>query len=88
MWGIDPARIGLTEPEDGVWAENVPAVRAFLAVSTQWRVTIDWRGVRRLTGLDYQGAAAGLRLAEIEVTPDIWAGVRAIEAGAIEEVSG
>lgn len=35
-------------------------------------------------GLDYSAAEAGLRMAGIEVTPDLWQAVRQIEAGAKE----
>ena len=38
-------------------------------------------------GLDYAAARAGLDLAGIEMTPDLWSEVRAIEAGAIEELN-
>lgn len=33
-------------------------------------------------GLDYTAAEAGLRLAGVEMTPDIWRDVRDIEEGA------
>jgi hypothetical protein len=35
-------------------------------------------------GLDYAAARAGLELAGLEVTPEVWADLRAIEEGAIE----
>lgn len=35
------------------------------------------------TGLDYAGARAGLEMAGIEVTPDLWADLQVIEAGAL-----
>lgn len=41
-----------------------------------------------MIGLDYTAAEAGLRLAGVAVTPEIWAGVQMIEAGAIDEMNG
>lgn len=38
-------------------------------------------------GLDYTAARAGLELAGIEITPEQWAELRQIEAGAIEELN-
>lgn len=38
-------------------------------------------------GLDYAAARAGLDLAGLTITPEIWAQVRLIEAGAREELN-
>ena len=53
-------------------------------MATQWRVVLDGWGGRLDLGLDYDGARAGLDLAGVEMTPKLWADVRAIETGALE----
>jgi hypothetical protein len=63
-------------PAFALWPGQEAPVRAFLAVATQWR--------QGGTGLDYAGCRAGLEAEGITVTPDIWRGLRAIEAGAVE----
>ena len=85
-WGITlgPARI----EADGVWPEHVKAVRAFLAVSTQWRRFAFADGRIGTVGLDYGAVAAGLRLARIRVKARLWHQVRQIEAGAMDEMNG
>ncbi|MBW6506165.1 MAG: DUF1799 domain-containing protein [Rhodobacteraceae bacterium] len=65
-----------------MWAENLAAFEAFLAVATQWRVVGHMNGMTA-TGLDYAGARAGLDLAGIAVTPALWADLQSIEHGAI-----
>jgi hypothetical protein len=65
----------------------VPAWTAWCAVSGQWRTaglgTMEQARVVWI-GLDYAAARVGLELAGIEVTPEVWADLRAIEEGAIE----
>lgn len=75
------------EADDGVWFENAPAVRAFLSIDTQWRFAAVGIGGMVAIGLDYQGARAGLELAGIEVTPELWADLRVIEAAAGEAMN-
>ena len=70
------------EDEAGVWPQNEAALRAFLAVDTQLRWTSVGDGAVAI-GLDYAGARAGMRLAGLKVTPDLWADVQVIEAAAI-----
>lgn len=41
-----------------------------------------------VTGLDYAGVRVGLDAAGIEVTPDLWADLRAVEIGAMAELNG
>lgn len=65
----------------------MPAVEAFLAIASQWRIVDGWNG-RRVIGLDYTAARAGLELAGIEVTPGVWAEVREIERGARAAMNG
>lgn len=67
-------------------------VRAFLAVSTQWRVVSIGGGLAPAStywiGLDYQGVEVGLRGAGIDATPELWAGVRVMEAAARATLNG
>lgn len=88
LWGLDLNETDITPADDGgVWCDNQRAVEAFLAVTTQWHMigTADGRLVA--TGLDYAGVRAGLDLAGIEVTPDLWPEIRVIEAGAMEAMN-
>lgn len=90
----DARAIGLDiRPEDlapervrGVWEVNIPAVTAFLAVSTQWRVVAGATGLL-CTGLDYAGARAGIEGLGIAITPRLWGDVQVIEAGALTEMN-
>lgn len=75
-----------------VWEENWPVVEAFLFVSTQWRLAtvggamgpqmIYW------IGLDYTSVKAGLEGAGITATPEIWHGLRIMEAAARKVLNG
>lgn len=71
---------------DTVWAENWPTVEAFLAVSSQWRVVAIGGGMAPAMpvyiGLDYAAARVGLDAAGIAVTPELWTGLRVMEAAA------
>jgi hypothetical protein len=80
------------EDEEGpVWAQHVPAVIAFLTVSTQWRTALfgalgEIRTV--YVGLDYAAAKAGLEAAGIEINPQLWGELRIMEAAAIAAMNG
>ncbi|ETR79294.1 hypothetical protein X566_01540 [Afipia sp. P52-10] len=69
-----------------VWQCNWPVLEAFLAVSSQWRVVSVGGGMSPALpvyiGLDYAAALAGLGAAGIDITPDLWSGVRTMEAAA------
>lgn len=71
----------------GIWAQHWPAVSAFCAVSTQWRVV--GAGLTRLhtQGLDYTAMRAGLEMAGIEITPKLFGQIREIEIGALEHLN-
>lgn len=79
--------LALDDDEEGVWEENVAAVEAFLSVSTQWRVAVGQTGMIAL-GLDYAAVRAGLDLAGIDVSPDLWSSIQAIECGAVGALNG
>lgn len=75
------------EEAEALWEEHLPAWEAWCAVSGQWRcVPLSGMAGARVVwvGLDYAAAKAGLDLAGIAVTPELWADVRAIEEGANE----
>jgi hypothetical protein len=78
--------LGGGRSDAGVWADNVAIVEAFLGVTTQWRAMPLGGGfvAARIVylGLDYAAATAGLAAAGITVTPELWAGVRIMEAAA------
>lgn len=75
---------------EGLWADHLPAWKAWCAVSGQWRAVgigtseqawVFWQG------LDYGAVPAALQLAGLEMTPELWDEVRAIEEGAIKEMN-
>ena len=79
----DPADLQL-------WVEHLPAWQAWCAISGQWRTAeLSTSEEARVVwlGLDYTAARAGLDLAGITMTPDVWDDVRAIETAAIEEMN-
>lgn len=87
-WGIDlPEGWGERQLQDGIWEEHVPALVAFLAVSGQWRTRPHGMGETRWIGLDYAAVGAGFGFAGITMTPEVWADLRLIEAGALDELN-
>ena len=66
-----------------VWPENVPALNAFLAVDSQWRVVPIGGGLAPtrplFLGLDYAAVRVGLEAAGITITPALWADLRVLE---------
>jgi len=73
--------------DDGVWPENLETVRAFLAVTTQFRVVSVGGGFapsRLVTmGLDYAGVRAGLDAEGFAITPELWRDLREMEGAAV-----
>ncbi|WP_297772672.1 DUF1799 domain-containing protein [uncultured Roseovarius sp.] len=70
-------------PGHGVWPQNAPAVRAFLAICNQWRTVSAGLAGARVIGLDYGAARDGLEMSGITVTPGLWAEVQVIEGAAV-----
>jgi len=79
----------------GVWPQHAETVRAFLAVASQWRVAAIGGGGFAMMGgaaiaplrlvyvaLDYGAVRAGLDAEAITVTPELWRGLRIMEAAA------
>lgn len=88
-WEIELTAADLGEDEStGVWVEHLPALEAFMAISTQWRMVATFEHGPRAIGLDYGAADVGLRNAGIEMTPELWSEVQMIEIGALEELNG
>lgn len=80
---------GQADADFEVWAENWDTLSAFLAVQTQWRaIARGMDGQVYWQGLDYAGVEAGLRGNGIDATPDIWAGLRVMEAAARNALNG
>ena len=71
------------DDSDGIWPDNVPALTAFLRVQTQWCWGFPADGSAHRLGLDYGRVVAGLGSAGIEMTPDLFAELQVIEAGAL-----
>lgn len=72
-----------------IWSENWEVAEAFLCVSTQWRaIARGMEGAVYYQGLDYAGVGAGLAGAGVAVSPDIWAGLRVMEAAARNMLNG
>lgn len=74
-----------------MWPQNVPVVRAWLAVSTQWRTAplpLPLGGGPYWIGLDYAGVVAGLGALGIVVTPQLWSGLMIMEDEAIRALNG
>jgi len=89
LWGLDLTGEDLEGGgEMAVWVENVTAFETFLAVSTQWRSSATADGHMMTLGLDYTGVEAGLKLAGLKISPELWTEVRIIEAGARDAMNG
>lgn len=81
----DPA-----DDEIGIWPENWPIVSAFAQICGQWRVvSLSTMAEARLSylGLDYAGVRAGLICARVRITPEIWDGIRIMEAAMRRELN-
>lgn len=72
------------EIEKGVWSDNVEATLAFLSVQTQWRWRPHGLDAGQIAGLDYCGVRTGLDAAGFTVSPELWADILMIEAGALD----
>lgn len=81
FWGIPIDLMGLPE-DQGVWPEHVAAVEAFLICSSQWRTVARFGAPPLWIGLDYTGCSAAWDMAGVEITPQQWAEIQLIEAGA------
>lgn len=79
MYGLTPD--DLDEAAVEVWPENLPAVNAFIALCTQWRV-----GGAGATGLDYSVIPDVFRFTNIPESEwtDAFDGVRTMEAEALK----
>lgn len=69
------------DPVTEVWRENWAAVRAFLALRTQWR-RAGHRGLP--TGLDYAAIEPTLKLAGIRRSKDLFPRIQLLEGFALE----
>lgn len=70
----------------GIHPDNVVAVRWFLALQTQWRVTAlntMERAELRRTGLDYGVAEPTARMSGLTTDPDAFTRLRVLEAEAL-----
>lgn len=88
FFGLDLGAALDPEPGEGVWPENVAAVEAFLEVGGQWRTATRGDGGVLWIALDYTAARAGLELAGVAITPELWADLRIVAAGARAVLNG
>lgn len=87
FWGLAPPAEPEASPAIEVWEGYRPALEAFLAISGQWRTASAGLGGLVWIGLDYTAARAGLEMAGIALSPETWAQVQSIEAGAREALN-
>ncbi|MGD9863584.1 MAG: DUF1799 domain-containing protein [Pseudodonghicola sp.] len=87
MFGLDLPEGWAAASGFAIWEENAPALEAFLSVDTQWVSIPKGQSGVKWIGLHYGNARDGLAMAGIELTPETWAEVRLIEAGATEELN-
>lgn len=87
-WGIPADALPEEDHDDGVWPENVEAVRVWLSIASQWRTAPLGEVGLLWLGLDYAAVRAGLALSRIKVTPDLWDQIRLVEAGAKAALNG
>ncbi|MFN3834639.1 MAG: DUF1799 domain-containing protein [Glycocaulis sp.] len=73
--------------DTAVWRQNVGAVMAFLAVSSQWRHASGPGGAMP-TGFDYGGVRAGLDAKGTTITPDLWSDLQVMEFAALAAMRG
>lgn len=75
-----------------VWPENWDTVCAFTFVCTQWRTEGIGGGMAPgrvyWLGLDYTAAATGLDKAGLPNSPEVWRGMRVMEAAARNALNG
>jgi hypothetical protein len=89
LLGLDFSASDLLPGQEGkVWEDHVPALEAFLSVSTQWQLTGLADGKIFAAGLDYGGVKKGLKMAGIKMTRRLWAELRMIEFGARRAMNG
>ena len=88
FWGIDPAQLHNEPQGDGVWPENIEAVRGFLSVCNQWRVIPLGMAGAQMMGLDYTAARNGLEMMGMTITPGLWAQIQMVETGALAAMKG
>lgn len=78
------ADCGVTSAPLCVWPENVPAVRLFLQLQTQWRV----RPSGRLQGLRYTEAEAAMRLMGLKNRAELFDQLVDMEHAVLGELRG
>lgn len=67
-----------------VHPDNWEIVQLFLALSTQWVIA----GMGSYVGINYCAVEPTARLAGIEMTPDVFGGLRLMESAALEKMRG
>lgn len=62
---------------------NVPTLQLFLSVSTQWTLS----ATGHVLGLNYSAVDVDINRSRVEVTPTMWAGLKAMEQAARHEMN-
>lgn len=77
------------EDDFEVWPENMPAIRLFSGISTQWRTAITPKGIIIPIGLDYNVLFCRLDRLKLSDQEYEWMfnDIRAIESVAISEMN-
>lgn len=71
-----------SEETGDIWPRNLRIVDRFLAVASQWRTAAGGLARAAILGLDYASCAVALDGLGLEMTPDDWRGLQAMEAAA------
>lgn len=66
-----------------VWPENWQVVEVFYALTTQWRVSLGWRG-KVYQGLDYTAVESVLRMLKVRNRAEVLSGLMVMEGAALK----
>jgi len=87
QFGVDEQVIADRERNDSVeekpfevWQENEPALRAFLALGTQWRIG----SAGTVLGLRYEGVCAALTMMQVKDQSVMFGDLQVMETAALE----
>jgi len=87
--GVQVPAVAIEEDQDvfEIWDINAIALRVFLDMATQWRVsvlaTMD-RAILKRTGLDYTALQGVIRLRQVKKRGKVFDQVRVLEGAALE----
>lgn len=88
LWNIALPEKLAGPTEEGIWKEHLPALQAFIAGQTQWRISQGRDGKMRFVGLDYTALEVAMRGQKNELSPKGWADLQMIELAAMAALNG